>query len=407
MKQGVQGLGLALVALLAIVSLPTHGGEPLKVYILVGQSNMQGKARVHTIERLNMTEDSRQMYRDMVGEDGRPRAVKDAYGVYFTTSRGRPQEIAGPLVPGFGEEIDPRKTNFGPEFTFGIYMRKYLNEPFLIIKTAWGGKNILQQFRPPSAGELPLNEDKVAKAKAEGKLDAVLAEHKEKTGQYYRLMMSHVNKVLEDPGKYHPAYDRAAGHEIAGFVWFQGWNDLVGPYPYRDPKLGRQGGKDYSEYSRLLACFIRDVRKDLRAPAMPFVIGVLGVDGAMDGPFQNAMAAPAEMPEFKGTVAAVRTGQFWDMKLQELLDKLSEEIYRRVDEEFPDLKKKPRARQIQASKMRKAVTAEFLTAEEKAFLEKSMSNASFHYQGSAYIYGRIGKAFADAMAELHGIKAVD
>jgi hypothetical protein len=33
------------------------------------------------------------------------------------------------------------------------------------------------------------------------------------------------------------------------------------------------------------------------------------------------MAAPAEMPEFKGNVFAVRTAKFWDMRLKELEDK--------------------------------------------------------------------------------------
>ncbi len=33
----------------------------------------------------------------------------------------------------------------------------------------------------------------------------------------------------------------------------------------------------YDEYGRLLAQFIRDVRKDLSAPKMPFVIGVMGI----------------------------------------------------------------------------------------------------------------------------------
>ena len=41
-------------------------------------------------------------------------------------------------------------------------MQKHLNEPLLIIKTAWGGKNLLQQFRPPSAGEFH-EEDKERK----------------------------------------------------------------------------------------------------------------------------------------------------------------------------------------------------------------------------------------------------
>ena len=45
---------------------------------------------------------------------------------------------------------------------------------------------------------------------------------------------------------------------------------------------------------------------------MPFVIGVLGVDGEKHAIFRKAMAAPAEMPEFKGNVIAVDTAPFWD-----------------------------------------------------------------------------------------------
>ncbi len=57
--------------------------------------------------------------------------------------------------------------------------------------------------------------------------------------------------------------------------------------------------RDYSNYSKWMADFIRDVRKDLSAPKMPFVIGVLGVGGlkANDGTiaFRKAMAAPAAL----------------------------------------------------------------------------------------------------------------
>src|SRR5438874_13303471 len=77
-----------------------------------------------------------------------------------------------------------------------------------------------------------------------------------------------------------------------------------------------------------MAYFIRDVRKDLNAPKMPFVIGVLGVGGSTSeyGPdqqryksthdnFRAAMAAPSALPEFKGNVAAIRTEKYWDREL--------------------------------------------------------------------------------------------
>ena len=63
--------------------------------------------------------------------------------------------------------------------------------------------------------------------------------------------------------------------KIAGFVWFQGFNDLVSTWTYPDHE--QPGG--YDLYSVLLEHFIRDVRKDLNAPQMPFVIGVMGLNG--------------------------------------------------------------------------------------------------------------------------------
>ena len=124
------------------------------------------------------------------------------------------------------------------------------------------------------------------------------------SGVFYRMMIEHVKKVLADPKRVCPAYDPKQGYEVAGFVWLQGFNDLVDGTTYPN--------ENYDEYSRLLAHFIRDVRKDLSAPKMPFVIGVLGVDGEKNVNFRKAMAAPAQMPEFKGNVVAVDTAPFWD-----------------------------------------------------------------------------------------------
>jgi alpha-galactosidase len=390
------------LAVLALSSITTAADKPLKVFILAGQSNMQGKARVRTIERLNMTDDGKQMYQAIMGEDGNPTVVPGVHGVYFTSGRQGPSVSKGPLSPSYGEPSDPNQ-NFGPEYTFGIYMREHVKEPFLIIKTAWGGKNLLQQFRPPSAGEAPLDEAKAEKLKAEGKLEAALAEHHEKTGEYYRLMMKHVKEVLADPGQYHPAYDKEAGYEIAGFAWFQGFNDLVNGY-YKQHQV--EGGDLYAPYSKLMATFIRDVRKDLKAPAMPFVIGVIGIGGPTEDTnngqywLRKAQEAPAALPEFKGNVAAVRTEHCWDMEWQRIDDKARDAAEKRALAANPELEHKPRARANAVKRIIEDAAPEVLTAEEQELRQVGRSNAAYHYNGSAYILGRIGKAFADAMAKM-------
>jgi hypothetical protein len=195
---------------------------------------------------------------------------------------------------------------------------------------------------------------------------------------------------------------------LAGFVWFQGWNDMVdsSTYPTRD----KPGG--YEAYSTAMAHFIRDVRKDLNAPKLPFVIGVLGVGGptAEYGPdqqrykathqnFRDAMAAPAELPEFKGNVAAVRTEKYWDQELT-AAKKKDNEIRQRAKKLATEGKMKPAEEKAALEKLR----TEGLTDRERQVLEKGISNQEFHYLGSAKILGGIGKGLAEAMAELKQLK---
>ncbi len=91
-------------------------------------------------------------------------------------------------------------------------------------------------------------------------------------------------------------------------------------------KRDQPGG--YDAYSEVLAHFIRDVRRDLNTPDLPFVIGVLGVGGPTSEylpeqkryqrtheNFRAAMAAPAQLPEFRGTVTSVLTENYWDQEL--------------------------------------------------------------------------------------------
>lgn len=377
----IAGLGLGLGTSSHVMA----EGKPLKIYILAGQSNMQGQAQVKTIERLQYVGGDKELYKDMTGDDGKPDAPSGVHGVFFINGdmkkgESRPLLIkSGPLVPGFGED-DGDKVRFGPAYTFGIYMHKHLNEPILIIKTAWGGRNLLQQFRSPSAG--PYEEEKDG--------------HGNPTGAYYQHMVTHVKSVLADPGQYHPQYDASKGCEIAGFVWFQGFNDMIGPYPEAD----------FSEYTRLMATLIKDLRKDLDVPKMPAVIGVMGIGGPLENEsdkqfhFRKAQAATAELPEFKGNVAAVETAPFWDMELLRIEDKLHAAAVEKIKAEDPKLVNKPRALNGAVKKLVNKMAPEVLTADELKIYQTGKSNQAFHYMGSALTYGKIGKAFADAMFEL-------
>ena len=55
----------------------------------------------------------------------------------------------GALSIGFGCMGSPG--HIGPEYGFGFAMDKALDEPILVVKTAWGGKTLCGDFRPPSS----------------------------------------------------------------------------------------------------------------------------------------------------------------------------------------------------------------------------------------------------------------
>ena len=283
--------------------------KPLKVFILVGQSNMEGHAQVSTFDYLARDPKTAPILKEMRDADGAPRVCEQVWISYLT---GDGDEYSGRLTVGYGAKGGELK--IGPEFTFGIYMQKLLDEPILIIKTAWGGKSLNTDFRPPSAGPYELNRTQVDQFTKDGvDLEKWKADKAQATGHYYRLMTDYVKKVLKDIKNTYPDYDANQGYELAGFVWFQGWNDMCDGSTY--PNQGKPGG--YDLYSELLAHFIRDVRKDLAASEMPFIIGVMGVGGVREEPdyFRLAMAAPAALPEFKGNVVAVQTAPFWDEAL--------------------------------------------------------------------------------------------
>jgi alpha-galactosidase len=306
------------------VAATNADAKPLKVFILAGQSNMEGHAAVSTFDYISKDPLTAPMLKEMRNPDGTPRVCDKVWMSYLTgpydgSANG---EGLGKLTAGFGARDDQPTKNggkIGPEFTFGIYMEKELKEPILIIKTAWGGRSLNTEFRPPSAGpyKLPREIREEWDKHPQGAHGIPKAEERKKwqadkdaaSGVFYRMMIEHVKKVLADPKRVCPAYDPKEGYELSGFVWLQGFNDLVDGTTYPGPdKPGR-----FDEYSRLLAHFIRDVRKDLSAPKMPFVIGVLGVGGESDNEvFRKAMAAPADLPEFKGNVVAVETAPFWD-----------------------------------------------------------------------------------------------
>ncbi len=397
---------------LTTVLLAAAGAEakPLKVFILAGQSNMEGPANVSTFDYLGDDPATAPLLKMMRGADGKPALCDGAWISYLTGADDKNFEIAGKLTAGYGSMWgqDPVRPGdkIGPEFTFGLTMDEALDEPVLIIKAAWGGKSLHTDFRPPGAGPYQLSSFQLEHyPKQEGHgipkdLEQWKIEKAKATGHYYRLMIEHVKKVLADPKQVYPDHDPAQGYELAGFSWLQGFNDMVDGHVY--PKHNQPDRFD--PYSELLAHFIRDVRKDLTAPGLPFVIGVMGVGGLKDQSpemlaFRRAMAAPAAMPEFKGNVVAVETAPFWADELGAIADKREKINQMRW---FLDSKHKdhPNAdghmTDEQKKEYLKRFEAELISPAEVALWKRGASNAGYHYLGCAKTFALMGKNFAEA-----------
>lgn len=315
------------------------------VYILAGQSNMEGKSKNELFDHQASAPETKASFAHL--RDGDRWRVRDDVFVDFLGRRG-------PLTIGFGS---PGRT--GVELEFGHVIGEATEEPVLLIKAAWGGRALAREFRPVSAGlpstEVLASELNRAKERAEkdGKDAAsiTLESVRRPYGSCYRDMIRTVRETLASMDERFPAL---AGRtpRLSGFVWFQGWNDL--------------NDRDAGEYANNLAHLVRDVRRDLHAPGLPVVVAAMGQNGSKpaSGPMktiQDAQLGIASLEEFSGNVVSVAT--------DELVDRAAEEL-------FPRWKNETEA------------------------WERTGSDFPFHYLGSALWMTRIGKRAADAMLEL-------
>lgn len=393
---------LAIISMFILASSLFAAEKHLKVFILAGQSNMQGHASISTFDSMADDPKLAPLLKEMRGPDGKTRVCDKVWissigclGDAYTDLN----EKHGKLTAGFGAP----NNKIGPEFTFGITMEKLLGEPILIIKTSWGGRSLHTDFRPPSAGSYVWSEHELTQCKRRGDdLEKIKLEKSKATGLYYRHMIDHVKKVLKDIKRVVPEYDPQQGYELAGFVWFQGFNDLVSDWTY--DKRMKPGG--YDLYADLLTHLIRDVRKDLSVPKLPFVIGAMGIGGEKEGAkapqlhFRQAQVAPLAIPEFKGNVLAVQTSPFWDNDLDALQQRM-EKLNDKLNREF---KKDPTLKPAAKEEARKKAIDEQFNPKELKRLKTGVSNGGYHYLGAAKIMAPIGKAFAEALV---GVKSTE
>lgn len=339
---------LALLWLLVVT--PIHA-DSVKVYILAGQSNMEGKAKNKLFDHQVSDPKTKDFFAHL--RDGDEWVTRDDVFIKYLNRHGK-------LTIGYGS-----RDRTGSEYEFGFVLGEHHESPVLLIKTAWGGHSLYKDFRsssnPPSQemleadlarqhAHISKNNEKNNRNDPLPTLDAIKAEY----GNSYRNMMSEIEAAQ---AQYEEMFPELKGKEfeLAGFFWFQGWNDQ-----YNGAEL---------EYESNMRHFIKDVRTDLGVSKLPFVIAIMGQNqsqeatGAMKT-IQQSQAAMENVPEFQGNVKAVRTDV--------LVDKAAEELYPNWRDNFEEW-------------------------------EQTGSDFAYHYLGSAIWFTRIGRACAEAMIELEGV----
>lgn len=320
--------------------------KPVRVFILAGQSNMEGKARNALLDYQATDAKTRDLFAHLRKDD--QWIVRNDVFIKFL-------DRSGPLTVGFGS---PGCT--GVELEFGTLMGEHFDEPVLLIKAAWGGHSLYKNFRSPSAG---IPEAMVEKELADARKRVQQSNEKDNKqdplpnrddivreyGVSYRNLLKEVREVQKNHERLFPALTGRT-LELTGFVWFQGFNDIFGAQ---------------DEYASNMRHFINDVRKDLQAPGLPFVIGALGQNGSQPATggmqvVREAQLSMNDVPEFQGNVKA--------FPVDVLVDKAAEEM-------FPNWQKNP----------------EWV---------HTGSDRPYHYYGSAIWFNRIGKAMGQAMVDL-------
>jgi len=300
-------LATFLALLLAVVLGATaQAQQKVRVYIMMGQSNMVGAGNIGPADREGSLENAvgQGMFPYLKAGDGW--AVRD--DCRFTrvmVARG------GGMGVHFNDWLQaPTKGKIGPELGFGHYVAEANDAPVFLLKSCIGNRSLGWDLLPPGSERYehvdskdgktyvyPAYNDEVRHARWEKGNIPAPPDHNWYAGKQYDDDIANAKKVLEDLDTYYPG---ASGYEVVGFVWWQGDKDR-----YSEGHAAR--------YEQNLVHLIKTLREEFDAPNANFVLATLGQTekGATgnDGMILDAMLAvdgeSGKYPEFKGNVATV------------------------------------------------------------------------------------------------------
>lgn len=282
--------------------------KPVKVYVMLGQSNMLGFGRVDdrnlngTLEHLVHIE---KKYGHLIDSSGKWIARNDVRYVHVMDQRGVDYKDLEKFGVVRNEWLIPNKS-FGPELGFGHVVGNVHAEPVLLLKACIGNRSLGWDLLPPGSerfehdGKIYAGYKDVANFWEKGTEPKAVPWY---AGRQYDADVAHSKAVLKDLSKYYPGYQNQ-GYEVAGFVWWQGHKD--------------QNAALAGRYELNLVNLIKTLRKDFNSPNAKFVLatgcGNPGTEGFGKQIAEAQLAVDGDSgkyPEFKGNVKAIDNRDLW------------------------------------------------------------------------------------------------
>ncbi len=272
--------------------------KKVKVFVLMGQSNMVGMGDVNpetkqgTLTYLTKKEGK---YPWLIDGEGKWTVRKDVYYYDARTKHGS-----------YLSATSNNGASIGPELGFGYVMGHLLDEPVLILKSCIGNRSLGWDLLPPGSERYVVDGRTYAGYKDTP--DSWIEGQPKKevnwyAGKQYDEDLANAKAALENLAKIYPDY-KGQSYEISGFVWWQGHKDQNKVHAMR--------------YEQNLVNLIKTLRKDFNAPNAPFVLAMIGFGGWKLGEpgltvanAQLAMNDSKKHPEFAGNVKCVESRDFW------------------------------------------------------------------------------------------------
>jgi len=280
--------------------------RPVRVYILLGQSNMLGFGRVEPGRKgpegsLVHAVKAKGLYPYLIDAEGNWTARRDVRNVRVMGSGLKGMRVFN------NEWLTVKGRNIGPEIGIGHQLGDAHEAPVMLLKSCIGNRALGWDLLPPGSEGFEFTDDQGVTwvhPGYKGTPERWVKGTEPKKINWYAGMQydGDVARAKEVLAKLDTFFPGAKRYEIAGFFWWQGDRDS------RSAALS-------SRYEQNLVHLIKQLRRDFNAPQAKFVCATLGQtrkgDPGNGGKILEAMLAvdgeSGRYPEFKGNVATVYT----------------------------------------------------------------------------------------------------